>query len=352
LHNARPEEASPFMMAVNFIGPHYPFVAPRKYYDMYSDSDIDLPHLPDGFMDNESDHLQWVREHGRFQELVPDSIVIKARRAIKARTTMIDEYIGEIIEVLKEVGMYENTIIIYTSDHGDAMGERGLWFKNTALDPSAKVPLIFSGPGIPKNRRTSEVVSLMDFGPTLTSLAGIEMIYPLTDGRDFSDLVLGKRESEEGLAIMEHYGEGAKRGYRMVRKGRYKLIYVPGGDMDLYDMENDPGEWNDLSEKKEYQPILKELIEIVLDRWTDHDLYDERRFQSEERRLSINKAPKPNWHYPSPSLPHPVPGFGKVDYWVNIVKNHNHFIPLSIKLLKIIICFRYPNTGNDIYCRG
>ena len=301
----RMKPGNPFMLCVSFTGPHYPFKAPHKYWDKYSDADISLPYLPDGFMNTESIYLQWARTMGKFENLVPDSIVKKARHAIMARTTMIDDYVGEIVDLLKELGLYDNTIIIYTSDHGEMLGEHGLWFKNTALEPSARVPLIFSGVNIPKNKRISEPVSLLDMGPTLCGLTGIEMIYPLTDGKDISDLVLNKRPSGEGLAVMENYGEGAKRGYRMVRKGKYKLIYIPDGDCDLYNLENDSGEWNDLANDPEYQEILNELKDIAIKGWEDYKRYDEMRYQSEERRISIKKLPKPNWDYLSPPVPHP-----------------------------------------------
>jgi len=303
---ARMKNPNPFMMCISFTGPHYPFKAPKKYWDMYSDKDIILPTLPPNFMDKESITLQWARKMGRFETLVPDSIAVKARRAIMARTTMIDDYIGEIVTLLKELGQFDNTIIIYASDHGEMLGEHGLWYKNTAMESSARVPLIISGKQIPGNRRISEPVSLLDLGSTLCGLTGIKMIYPVTDGRDISDLVLNKRESGEGLAIMENYGEGAKRGYRMIRKGSYKLIYVPEEEVVLYDLENDPGEWNNLATDPKYAKIVTELKKIAMKGWEDYKRYDEMRYQSEERRISINKLPRPNWDYPSPPLPHPT----------------------------------------------
>lgn len=300
----RQNTTSPFMMCVSFTGPHYPFKAPKKYWDMYANTEIEIPYLPKNFMQNESDHLQWARAHGKFEQLVSDSILIKARRSIMARTTLIDDYVGRIINLLKELNMYDNTIIVYTSDHGEMFGEHGLWFKNTALEPSARIPLIFTGKSIPSNRRITEPVSQLDLGITLCKLANIPMVYPLTDGRDISDLILDKRSSGEGLAIMENYGEGVHRGYRMLRMDKYKLIYVSNGDVDLYDLENDPGEWNNLAKKEEYKPIVKRMTEIVLKGWEDHSRYDEMRWQSEERRISIkDNTPKPNWAYPSPSVP-------------------------------------------------
>lgn len=301
----RMQRDKPFMMCVSFTGPHYPFKAPQKYWDMYSDEDIQLPHLPEGFLENESPDLQWARTMGKFETLVPDSIAIKARRSIMARVTMIDDYVGEILSLLKELDLYESTIFIYTSDHGEMLGEHGLWYKNTALEASARVPMIFSGGNIPRNKRISEPNSLLDLGPTLCRLVGIDMIYPVTDGRDISDLIIGKRASGDGLAVMEHYGEGAKKGYRMVRKGNYKLIFQPDDFTVLYDLENDPGEWNNLSDDSKYKKVLNELKEIATDGWEDYKRYDEMRYQSEERRMSLNKLPKPNWDYLSPPLPHP-----------------------------------------------
>lgn len=302
---ARKQRSKPFIMCVSFTGPHYPFKAPKEYWDMYSDKYIKLPKLPKDFMDKESMDLQWARKMGKFETLVPDSTARKARHAIMARVTMIDDYVGQIVSLLKELGLYENTIIVYTSDHGEMLGEHGLWYKNTALEASARIPMIFSGKNIPKNKRISEPNSLLDMGPTLCGLAGINMIYPVTDGRDISDLILGKRLSGEGLAIMEHYGEGAQKGYRMVRSGRYKLIYQPEDITVLYDLENDPGEWNNLASDSKYNEILTELKEIAMNGWEDYKRYDEMRYESEERRMSINKLPKPNWDYLSTPLPHP-----------------------------------------------
>lgn len=306
----RMEEHKPFMLCVSFTGPHYPFHAPQKYWDMYSDEDIELPNFPKGFMENESDYNQWARTHGKFEELVPDSILRKARHSIMARTTLIDDYIGEIIDLLKELDLYDNTIIVYTSDHGEMFGEHGLWYKNTALEASSRVPLIFSGKSVPGNRRVSEPVSLLDMGPTLCGLVGIDMIYPITDGRNISDLIENKRQSGEGIAIMENYGEGAKKGYRMIRKGKYKLVYVPEGDVDLFDLEKDPQEWNDLASDPKYKKVVQELTVIALDGWQDYKRYDEMRYRSEERRIAIKQLPKPNWDYPSPSVPHPTRGQG------------------------------------------
>lgn len=299
------QEQDPFLLCVSFTGPHYPYRAPEKYWNLYRDEDIDLPQIPANYTEKEHTYVKWLRRHGKFHQLVPDEVCRTARRAILGRITMLDDYFGRILDLLQETGLDENTIIIYASDHGDMMGEHGLWFKNAAYEWSSRVPWIVAGPGIPQVR-IPEVVSLLDIGPTLCSLANIEPVYPVTDGRDLSDLILGKRSPGPGLAIMENYGEGVWCGWRMIRQGPYKLTYVPGYPTELFDLVNDPNEWNDLSQDERFQNVRQALEKQVLAGW-DPARCDELRWQSEERRLAILKAGQTvDWQKESTPVPHPL----------------------------------------------
>ena len=187
------------------------------------------------------------------------------------------------------------------------MGEHGLWFKNAAFDWSSRVPLIFAGPGIRKHR-SSEAVSLLDLGPTLCRLAGIEPVYSVSDGHDISDLVMGRKADGPGQAIMENYGEGVWRGWRMIRRGNYKLNYVPGCEPELFDLAADPDEWNDLAAQPKFQSVREDLTRRVLENWNPNEC-DERRWQSEERRMAILKTvgsgQPAEWQYKSPTVRHP-----------------------------------------------
>jgi len=301
---ARQPEHPPFLLCASFTGPHFPFKAPEAYWNRYADEDIDLPDIPDDYLERENTYVKWLRRMGHQHEKVSDEICRKARRAILARITMIDDYIGRILALLKETGLDENTIVVYASDHGDMMGEHGLWYKNAAYDWSSRVPFIVSGPDIP-HVRVAEVTSLLDLGPTLCGLAGVPQLFTRHAGRDLSGLIRGERAAGEGLAIMENYGEGVWRGWRMVRKGKYKLTYVPGHDPDLFDLEADPDEWQNLAQDPAYADIRAELEAIALDDW-DPDVCDEARWQSEERRLAILKAGQQlDWQKTSPPVPHP-----------------------------------------------
>jgi choline-sulfatase len=226
---------------------------------------------------------------------------------------MLDDYLGRILGQLEDSGMADDTIVIYTSDHGDMMGEHGLWFKCSAYEWSSRVPLMISGPGIP-SARSSEPVSLLDLGPTLCSLAGVEQVYPVSDGRDLAPLARGERRDPEGDAIVEYYGDGTWRGWRTIRRGDLKLTYAPGYEPLMFDLGKDPDEWNDVAGDPGYAGAREDLMERILRGWNPEDC-DERRYQSEERRLAILKSHGPrkpeSWTYPSPPVPHPGTGHSR-----------------------------------------
>lgn len=304
------QKGRPFFLCVSFTGPHYPYRVPKKYWDLYDDAEIEMPHIPEDYRQREHEYVRWLRRHGGFDRLVPDDVCRTARRAILGRITMLDDYLGRIMSLLQESGLDKNTIVVYTSDHGDMMGEHGLWFKNAAYDWSSRVPFIVCGPGIP-TRRLSEAVSLLDLGPTLCSLAGVDSLYSVTDGRDLADLIRAQREPGPGLAIMENYAEGVWRGWRMIRRGDYKLNLVPGCEPELFHLPSDPNEWNNLAADPAHHAALDELTALGMDSW-DPDRCDEARWQSEERRLAILRANQPlDWQTPSPPVPHPLRGNSK-----------------------------------------
>ena len=300
--------AQPFLLCVSFTSPHPPFKAPEKYWNYYRDEDVDLPQIPKNYRDLEHEYVRWLRRHGKFDRLVPDDICRAARRAIMGRVSMLDDYCARILKNLDELGLAQDTVVIYASDHGEMLGEHGLWYKNAAYEWSSRVPLIVKGAGIPQ-QRISEPVSLLDLGPTLCALSGIEPVYSRTDGRDISDLILQRRKAGPGEALMENYGEGVWRGWRMIRRGAFKLNFVPGCEPELFDLDNDPGEWRNLAQDPKFRAVREDLEKRVLRDW-EPDRCDELRWQSEERRLAVMRGTKSErrlrWQTPSPAVPHPL----------------------------------------------
>jgi len=278
----------PFFLCVSFNAPHYPFKAPQEYWDLYTDDDVDLPVLPDDYLQREHEYVRWIRHSGGMERLVPDDICRAARHAVLARITMLDGYLKRILDVLGEFGLWDETLVVYTSDHGDMMGEHGLWFKSLAYEWSSRVPLIVSGPGIPA-RRIAEPVSLLDVGPTLCGLTEVEPVYSVSDGRDLSSLLLARRDEGPGQAMIEYYGEGVWRGYRALRKGAHKMTCVPGCQPELFDLASDPDEWHDVADDPTYGTVRADLEAEIWRDW-DPDGLDERRYQSEERRLAIMRS--------------------------------------------------------------
>jgi choline-sulfatase len=306
-HLSRSNDKRPFFLCTSFTGPHYPYYAPKEYWDLYNDKDIELPYLPEDYRERDHAYGTWFRQNTHLEEPVSDEVCIRARHAMLGRISMIDDYIGHILTTLRECGLEENTIVLYVSDHGDMMGEHGLWFKCCAYEWSMRVPFILYKPGMGPCR-IDEPVSLFDLGPTLCALAGVRPVYERSEGRDLTDLIEGSRASGDGLVISEYFGVGTWRGWRMTRSGKYKLVYVPEHPPQLYDLENDPDEWNDLAGIVEYKSILSELVEKTVYNW-DPDECDELRWQQEERRVAVLKAQKQGrpvgWNMQPTPVPHP-----------------------------------------------
>lgn len=116
----------PFLLVVSITGPHYPFKAPPKYWDMFAEADIPLPELPDNFMAGEHPSVAWVRKSGRFETLVPDEVCLAGRRAIYGRMALADDHLQRVIAILETRGVLDETVTAFLSDHGDMMGEHGL----------------------------------------------------------------------------------------------------------------------------------------------------------------------------------------------------------------------------------
>jgi choline-sulfatase len=160
--------------------------------------------------------------------------------------------------------MLENTIIVYTSDHGDMAGEHGLWWKRTYYDGSARVPMIITGPGLPAGERVSSPVELVDLFPTFCSWAGCGTPDGL-DGEDLSCLLDPQRRSQrrKRLARSELLGESPSTQFRMIRDERWKLVDFPEAPARLFDLQNDPGECHDLASARPPEAPMEELMKSL-----------------------------------------------------------------------------------------
>jgi len=205
----------------------------------------------------------------------------------------LDEKIGSLVNNLRELDLAENTIVILTSDHGEMMGEHGMWFKGTFLDWSSRVPFIVSFPARwSGGRRVREVISLVDLFPTLLDIARLDDFEEMeaeSDGDSFRKILDGKGTEWKNYAISEYYGEGVIHAARMLRKGRYKYIYVHEEAPRLFDIEADPNEQVNLAGVPEFRQVEEEMRKILLDRW-GVEAMEERVLRSQRERLLIKQA--------------------------------------------------------------
>src|SRR5690606_16246039 len=206
---SRGHDERPWCLTVSFTHPHDPYVARRKFWDLYEDCqelDPAIPAIAYDAQDPHSKRLMDACDHTAFDITGED--IRRARRGYFANISYIDEKIGEILDVLERTRMAENTAIIVVSDHGDMLGDRGLWFKMNFLEGSARVPLMIAAPGW-QPRRVDQPVSTLDVCPTVAAIAGIDIgqLAPWTDGEDLTALAAGK--AGRSPVPMEYAAEGS-----------------------------------------------------------------------------------------------------------------------------------------------
>ena len=223
--------------------------------------------------------------------LYPDDLVRRARLTYYALITRIDERIGLILDALRDSGQEQDTLVIYTSYHGEMLGEHGLWNKSSMFEPCARVPLIARWPDhLPSGKRAEAVVSLIDLAATIASVAEVAHTMPL-DGNEFIALARGKHPAWKDEALVEHYGTWVDRPLAALRKGSYKLVQSLNEEPELYDVERDPEELNDLSSRAEFAAIRRDLESRLYAQWDPVSLNAEvLRSQAERLTLQPNSA--------------------------------------------------------------
>ena len=290
---AREPEAGPFFLLASFVHPHDPYVTPQRYWDRYDHDEIDLPAVPAiplAERDPHSARLYHNFDRGEYE--ITEDAVRNARHAYYGNVSLIDDKVGEILEALRVTRRLDDTVLLFTADHGDLLGERGLWFKNSFLEGSARVPLIIAAPDLERTRRTARNCSLIDLLPTLVELAGDGKPPRLTepiDGRSLLALMGGDEDGWDDVAIGEMLGEPLSAPYVMLRRGRYKYLHSETDPPQLFDLEADPNELNDLADDPECAGVREELAGEVGRLW-DFPTLRERIIASQRRRRLVYEA--------------------------------------------------------------
>lgn len=245
----------PFFLAAGFFLPHVPCYIPPKWYDLFPDDDSVLPKVKD---DDRADtphfswylhwelpepRLKWVKEHNQWRNLA---------RSYLASTAFVDAQVGRLMEALKESGQAENTVIVLWGDHGWHLGEKAITGKNTLWDRGTRVPLIFAGPGVTAGGRSTQPAELLDIYPTLLDLCGL----PARD--DLEGLSLKPQLTEAGTKRERPAVTSHNQGNHGVRSENWRYIRYADGSEELYDMQKDPNEWDNLAGKPGYESVIAE----------------------------------------------------------------------------------------------
>ncbi|NKB65793.1 MAG: sulfatase-like hydrolase/transferase [Candidatus Latescibacteria bacterium] len=278
----------PWCLNASFIAPHFPLVAPQRFWDMYPPESVDMPELPPGHLDNLHPVYQRMRRAFGCIDF-PEELVRRGRAGYYALITYLDEKIGRLMDALEETGQLDNTVIVYTSDHGDMNGEHGMWRKSNFYQASAGVPLQIAWPaGLPQGRREEGVVSLVDLVATVLDLAGVPGEDEI-DGDSLVGLMRGGDFEWKDEALCEYLAHGVQGPMAMLRQGRYKFNYSLGDQPELYDIVADSSEFADLAQDPAHAETVARLQASLLERWDPVEL-DRRVRASQGGRLLIERA--------------------------------------------------------------
>ena len=264
---------TPFLLVTSFTSPHPPYKVPKKYWDMYKDMDMPMPQYPSDmdarFSTFDKALMRW---HGLDKRSIksPENL-LAMRRGYCALSHYVDDKVGELLAALEERGLRENTVVIFTADHGEMLGEKGLIQKRSLYDWATRVPLIVNIPGAQPGV-VNTPVSLLDIMPTLLDLAGEKPTTPL-HGRSLIPAIQGDALPDTPV-IAEYHGEGIMRPCFMVRLGPWKYVYIHRANAQLFNLQDDPGEWNNLCGKPEVAAIEKQLRELITEGQFDLDFLE------------------------------------------------------------------------------
>jgi len=274
----------PWALFLGLYLPHPNFIAMDKYYKMYPEYSVDMPNIPPGHLEELHLVFQELRHFKRIATPIPEEHIRRARAGYYGMITELDEYVGKIYDELERSDELKNTLFIYTSDHGESLGEHGLWFKNNLYDVAARVPLILAGAGLPENVKISTPVAHIDLVATILELAGSDAFNNLR-GHSLLPILQGKPGSHPGFAFSESHSEGNCTGSFMIRKGDWKYIHFTWYDDLLFNIAQDPGEFNNLSNKPETADIKAELKNILYS-LVDPEEVTLRAFRTQEKKLA------------------------------------------------------------------
>jgi arylsulfatase A-like enzyme len=336
------DERRPFFLTVSMTHPHDPYAISKKYWDRYEDVEIPVPKV-DAFNqeDQDSHSKRIMKAVDLWDNPLPTEAILRARRAYFGACSYVDDQVGKLLETLDECGLAEDTIVVFTSDHGDMLGERGLWYKMSFFENSARVPMVVHHPNSFAPRRVNQNVSTLDLLPSFVdmargpaiSLPGLGSAAISSDGSeapsldsrsgsiasastssgfgpyDLIDAIDGKSfyPALHGLSIPsevigEYMGEGTISPLIMIKRNSLKYVFSLVDPPQLYDLSSDPLELKNLclSKDQEHVVLATSFHAEVSQRWNLQALHAQVLRSQRQRQLcwaALTKGKFESWDY-------------------------------------------------------
>lgn len=274
----------PFCAFVSFVCPHPPYIAPPEFFALYENVEIPAPKLsgPDAKLHPWLELNHW---HRNYHDFVTDETRSQIIRSYYGTTSYLDHNVGKVLSALDETGLRDNTLIFYTSDHGENLGTRRGWGKSNMYEEACNIPMIVSGPDVPAGSVSETPVTLVDVAPTILEAFGLsEVIHDHgLPGRSLVGIAKAAYDPER-IGFAEYEAAAADRAAFMIRKGKYKLIWYVGFEPELFDLEADPEELRSVHDDPAYATVFSSL-EADLRAICDPEAVDEAAYRSQCARV-------------------------------------------------------------------
>jgi len=247
----------PWVLFVSFVAPHFPLTAPPEHYYRYWNRELPMPKLYERDQRPEHPYIRDYRESFAYDDYFESETDVKrALAGYYGLVSYLDENIGKILNALEQTGLAATTRVMYTSDHGDNLGSRGLWGKSTMYEETARVPLILAGPGVPEGKHLDVPVSHVDAYPTIVETVGVpfEQVKDTHPGVNLLDVANGL--VPDRAVLSEYHGMGSTTGAFAIRDGKYKYVHYVKYPPQLFDLERDPEEVSDLAADPTYAGVV------------------------------------------------------------------------------------------------
>ncbi|MEZ5660900.1 MAG: choline-sulfatase [Burkholderiaceae bacterium] len=293
----RPSQ-DPFFLCVSLTHPHSPFTASKEHWDRYEHEAIDMPRVGPLPFEQLDEHSRWLYlSHGRDRDEVTEAHVRNARHAYYGMVSYVDDKIGRLVQLMDTLAFERPTLIVFCADHGEMMGERGMWYKQTFFEDSVRVPMFIGGDAWPSPaKRDARPVSLLDLVPTLLEITDTEDAWPSPlDGQSLLS------EDERNPVFSEYSDMGVCAPCRMIRHERFKYWITHGHPAQLFDLQADPLELNNLAGRADYAQVEADLHAKATAGWCPEAIHERvLRSQAERQFIQGTRAAlsaEQNWSY-------------------------------------------------------